>query len=38
MALDILVNKENTIEKQKVAKDYMQKFEEIDMMSTKTVT
>ena len=31
MALDILVNKENTIEKTKVAKDYMQKFEEIDI-------
>ena len=31
LALDILVNKENLNEKTKVAKDYMKKFEEIDI-------
>lgn len=31
LALDILVNKENINEKTKVAKDYMKKFEEIDI-------
>ena len=31
MALEILVNKDNLTEKTKVAKDYMEKFEEIDI-------